>query len=132
MMYPLVRDLAAKDAPVRVPITVACRVLGFSPQAFHKWVKNPVSDRDWAEAHLINAAFDAHHDDPTFGYRFIADELADQGLPPPSGGSGGFARRRACRAYLRRRRAGTRNPARRFTTTGCSACSPRRSRTSCG
>jgi putative transposase len=80
MMYPLVRDLAAKDAPVRVPITVACRVLGFSPQAFHKWVKKPVSDRDWAEAHLINAAFDAHRDDPTFGYRFIADELADQGF----------------------------------------------------
>lgn len=80
MMYPLVRDLAAKDAPLRVPITVACRVLGFSPQAFHKWVKNPVSDRDWGEAHLINAAFDAHADDPTFGYRLISDELAVQGF----------------------------------------------------
>ncbi|GAB3120485.1 transposase InsO family protein [Leifsonia psychrotolerans] len=80
MMYPLVRDLAAKDAPLRVPITVACRVLGFSPQAFHKWVKNPVSARDWDEAHLINAAFDAHVDDPTFGYRFISDELAEAGF----------------------------------------------------
>jgi putative transposase len=80
MMYPLVRDLAAKDAPVRVPITVACRVRGFSPQAFHTWVKKPVSDRDRAEAHLINAAYDAHENDPAFGYRFIADELTDQGF----------------------------------------------------
>lgn len=80
MMYPLVRDLAAKGAPLRVPITVACRVLGFSPQAFHKWVKNPVSDRDWDQAHLTNAAFDAHADDPAFGYRLISDELAEQGF----------------------------------------------------
>jgi hypothetical protein len=25
---------------------------------------------------LTNAALDVHHDDPGFGYRFIADELA--------------------------------------------------------
>ena len=80
MMYPLVRDLAARDAPIRVPITVACRVLGFSPQAFHKWMKNPVSQRDWDEAHLINAAYDTHEADPTFGYRLISDELADDGF----------------------------------------------------
>jgi transposase InsO family protein len=29
---------------------------------------------------LINAALDAHHDDPTFGYRFISDELEAQGF----------------------------------------------------
>ena len=34
----------------------------------------------WDEAHLINAAVDAHRDDPAFGYRFIADELAEQGF----------------------------------------------------
>jgi len=80
MMYPLVRDLAAKGAPFRVPVVVACRVLGFSKQSYYKWVANPVSDRDWDEAHLINAAFDAHVDDPTFGYRLISDELALQGF----------------------------------------------------
>jgi len=79
-MYPLVRDLAAKGAPFRVPVVVACRVLGFSKQSYYKWVANPVSDRDWDEAHLINAAFDAHVDDPTFGYRLISDELALQGF----------------------------------------------------
>lgn len=38
------------------------------------------NDREWADAHLINAALDVHRDDPEFGYRFIADELRDAGL----------------------------------------------------
>lgn len=80
MMYPLVRDLAAPGSPVRVPVVVACRVLGFSKQGYYRWLKNPVSDRDWGDAHLINAARDIHEDDPEFGYRFIADELAAQGF----------------------------------------------------
>lgn len=76
MRYPLVRDLAADG----VPVAVTCRVLGFSKQAFYKWHRQPVSDRDWSDAHLINAALDIHHDDPAFGYRFIADELAYAGI----------------------------------------------------
>jgi transposase InsO family protein len=76
MMYPLVLDLAA-DA---VPVTVTCRVLGFSTQAFYKWRKEPVSQRDWDDAHLINAARDIHADDPAFGYRFISDELPGRGI----------------------------------------------------
>ena len=76
MMYPLVLDLADDG----IPVTVACRVLGFSKQAFYKWKADPVSRRDWDDAHLINAAVDIHHDDPEFGYRFITDELADQGV----------------------------------------------------
>jgi putative transposase len=59
---------------------VACRVLGFSKQAFYAWRRSPVSHRDWDEAHLINAALDIHADDPAFGYRFIADELAAAGF----------------------------------------------------
>jgi putative transposase len=75
MMYPLVLDLAADN----IPVAVTCRVLGFSKQAFYKWRENPVTQRDHDDAHLINAARDIHADDPTFGYRFIADELADLG-----------------------------------------------------
>jgi putative transposase len=83
MKYPLVLDLAADG----VPVAVACRVLGFSRlgfsrQAFYAWRRSPVSRRDWDEAHLINAAADIHADDPAFGYRFIADELAAGGPPP--------------------------------------------------
>jgi len=76
MRYPLVRDLAAEG----VPVAVTCRVLGFSKQAFYKWHRDPLSDRDWDDAHLINAALDIHHDDPEFGSRFITDELARVGI----------------------------------------------------
>jgi transposase InsO family protein len=76
MMYPLVCDLAADG----IPVTVTCRVLGFSKQAFYTWKNNPVSGRDWADAHLINAALDIHGEDPAFGYRFIVDELPTRGI----------------------------------------------------
>lgn len=76
MMYPLVADLYVDG----IPVTVTCRVLGFSKQAYYAWRAAPVSDRDWDNAHLIDAAIDVHAEDPTFGYRFIADELAAQGL----------------------------------------------------
>ena len=39
-----------------------------------------MTDRDWADAHLVNAARDIHDDDPAFGYRFIADELPEKGI----------------------------------------------------
>ena len=71
MTYPLVTDLADEG----IPVAVTCRVLGFSKQAYFKWRAKPVCDRDLSDAYLIDAAFDAHHDDPTFGYRFISDEL---------------------------------------------------------
>ncbi|WP_433577213.1 IS3 family transposase [Nocardia brasiliensis] len=76
MTYPLVLDLAADG----IPVAVTCRVLGFTTQAFYKWKKSPVSQRDWDDAHLINAAYDIHADDPAFGYRFIADELPARGI----------------------------------------------------
>ena len=76
MTYPLVTDLADEG----IPVAATCRVLGFSKQAYFKWRAKPVCDRDLSDAYLINAAFDAHHDDPTFGYRFISDELETQGF----------------------------------------------------
>jgi putative transposase len=76
MMYPLVLDLVA----VGIAVAVTCRALGFSEQAFYAWKKNPISQRDWDDAQLTNAALDIHHDDPAFGYRFIADELLEQGF----------------------------------------------------
>ncbi len=59
---------------------MACRVLGISRQAYYQWLRDPVSQRDWDEAHLINAALEIHADDPADGYRFIADELAARGF----------------------------------------------------
>ncbi len=100
MSYPLVLDLAADG----VPVVVTCRVLGFSKQAFYAWRKNPVSQRDQDDAHLINAALDVHRDDPAFGYRFIADQLPARASGPgrtgwrgcaPSSGSGQYSARSA-------------------------------------
>ncbi|MFC8618686.1 IS3 family transposase [Micromonospora purpureochromogenes] len=76
MTYPLVGDLAADG----IPVAVTCRVLGFSPQAYYAWRADPVSQRDFDDAHLVNDALDIHHDDPAFGYRFIADELPAHGI----------------------------------------------------
>ena len=42
--------------------------------------KHPVCRRDYDDAHLVNAALDIHHDDPGFGYGFIADELPGRGV----------------------------------------------------
>ncbi len=76
MSYPLVRDLAAEDIPVRL----TCGVLGFSAQAYYAWLAHPVCQRDLEDAYLTNALIDAHDDDPEFGYRFLADELERAGL----------------------------------------------------
>lgn len=77
MKYPLVIDLQREG----IPVTLTCEVLGFSSQAFYKWKAEPITDREWDDAHLINVALDAHRDDPEFGYRFIADEVNDAGIP---------------------------------------------------
>jgi hypothetical protein len=75
MSYPLVRELAAEGIPVRL----ICGTLGFSPQAYYAWLANPVTDREWDDAHTINALLDAHGEDPEFGYRFLVDELRSAG-----------------------------------------------------
>jgi len=80
MIYPLVRELAAAGAPLRVPVAVTCRVLKIAKQPYYRWLRDPVTDRDWDEAQLINAAMDLHEEEPTFGYRLIADDLADLGF----------------------------------------------------
>jgi putative transposase len=125
MMYPLVLDLAVDG----IAVAVTCRVLGFTTQAFYKWRKNPVTQRDFDDAHLINAALDIHVDDPTFGYRFIADELAAQGVVA---GENRVARlcsqERIWSIHAKSAAAATR-PAHPCTTTTSGARSPRPRRT---
>ncbi len=36
MMHPLVRELAAADAPARVPVAVTCRVLGLARRPYYR------------------------------------------------------------------------------------------------
>lgn len=70
--------MAATGARVRVPVAVACRVLKLSPQGYYQWLRAPVSQRDWDDAHVIDVLLAVHDDDATLGYRFLTDELADE------------------------------------------------------
>lgn len=79
MIYPLVREMAAAGAQVRVPVAVACRVLGFSEQAYYQWLRSPKSAREIEEAHLIEVLRELHEEDPEGGYRVLADDLHDLG-----------------------------------------------------
>lgn len=74
-MYPLVRELAADG----VPVTVTCRVLKIARQPYYRWLVNPVTDAELTTAYRANALFDAHRDDPEFGYRFMLDEAREAG-----------------------------------------------------
>jgi putative transposase len=76
MMYPLVRELADDG----IPVTVTCRVLRLVRQDYYRWLAVPVTSSELDEAYLSDALFDAHHDDPEFGYRFLADEVHDNGF----------------------------------------------------
>ena len=79
MIYPLVKEMAAVGAAVRVPVAVACRVLGFSKQGYYKWLKQPVSAREAEERELIAVLHQLHDDDPEGGYRVLADDITELG-----------------------------------------------------
>ncbi len=76
MIYPLVRELAEDG----IPVTVTCRVLKLHRQHYYRWLACPVTNAELTEAYLANALFDAHHEDPEFGYRFLTDEVRDAGF----------------------------------------------------
>lgn len=69
------RELAADG----VPVAVSCRVLKLSRQPYYRWQSAPVTAAEVAQAQRANALFDAHRDDPEFGYRFLAGEAESAG-----------------------------------------------------
>jgi putative transposase len=72
-----VNELAADG----IPVAVTCRVLKLARQPYYRWRANPITDAERAEAYRANALFDAHTDDPEFGYRFLAEEARQAGEP---------------------------------------------------
>jgi len=70
-----VKELAADG----IPVAVTCRVLKLARQPYYRWLEDPVTTAEYAEAHRANALFDAHRDDPEFGYRYLAEEARDAG-----------------------------------------------------
>ena len=71
------RELAADG----IPVAVSCRVLKLSRQPYYRWLAAPVPEAEVNEAYRANALFDAHRDDPEFGYRYRADEAEIAGEP---------------------------------------------------
>ena len=51
------------------------------PPALLPLAGNPVTDAELTAAYRANALFDAHRDDPEFGYRFLVDEAREAGEP---------------------------------------------------
>ncbi|WP_113975440.1 IS3 family transposase, partial [Nocardia puris] len=74
-LYPLVKELAAEG----IPVAVTCRVLQLARQPYYRWLADPVTTGEVTEAYRANALFDAHRDDPEFGYRLLADEAREAG-----------------------------------------------------
>ena len=62
-----------------IPVVVTCRVLELARQPYYRWLADPVRPAELEQAHRANALFDAHRDDPEFGYRFLVDEARDAG-----------------------------------------------------
>jgi putative transposase len=58
---------------------VTCRVLKIARQPYYRWLRCPVTDAELVAAYRANALFNAHRDDPEFGYRFLLDEARDAG-----------------------------------------------------
>jgi transposase InsO family protein len=54
-------------------------LLALHRQHYYSWLACPITDAEWVEAHRANAIFDAHRDDPEFGYRFLLGEARDAG-----------------------------------------------------
>lgn len=61
-------------ADAGIPVTVSCRVLTLARQPYYRWRIDSVRDADVLGADRLNALHDAHHNDPTFGYRYLADK----------------------------------------------------------
>ena len=62
-----------------IPVAVSPPVLKLSRQPYYRWRKQQVTESELVEAYRANALFDAHRDDPEFGYRFLVGEAQAAG-----------------------------------------------------
>jgi hypothetical protein len=99
----------------QAPLSQIARDFGISESCLHHWLK--LADQDWADAHLINTALDIHHDDPAFGYRFIADELAALGITAGENRVARLCSQQRIWSMFARKRGCSRKPTRRSTMT---------------
>ncbi|PRY07339.1 hypothetical protein CLV37_12915, partial [Kineococcus rhizosphaerae] len=70
-------ELAAEG----ISVALTCRVLNIARQVYYRWLAEPVAPAELEEAYRANALFNAHLDDPEFGYRYLHEEAAEAGQP---------------------------------------------------
>jgi len=76
LVHELNRNGSPRARPVRVPVTVACRVLKMSTSGFYDWRTRGPSTRDLNDACLIEAIRDVHRRARgTYGVRGVHAEL---------------------------------------------------------
>ncbi|GAB2752616.1 hypothetical protein GCM10027174_29710 [Salinifilum aidingensis] len=61
-------------------MAVTWRVLKIARQPYHRWRRQPVTSTEHRQAQVANAVFDAHRDDPEFGYRLLANQVVTAGF----------------------------------------------------
>ena len=114
-------------------MTVTCRVLKIARQPYYRWLAAPITTSDLVAAYRANALFDAHRDDPEFGYRLLVDEATANGQPMTTRTAWAIcAANRWWSAFGKPPGAREVGLGRRCTTTGSSGCSPPRRPTPCG
>ena len=116
-----------------IPVAVSLRVLKLSRQPYYRWRKQQVTPSELVEAYRANALFDAHRDDPEFGYRFLAGEAEAAGQRKCERPRGGSAEITSGGQPSARSGGRTGNdPDRPCTTTWSSGTSPLMTSTNCG
>ena len=76
-LYPLVSELAVDG----IPVAVSCRVLKLARAPYYRWLREPVGPAGRLRQQRVRALSNAHHDDPEFEYRLLADEAREAGFP---------------------------------------------------
>ncbi|WP_180848976.1 hypothetical protein [Mycobacterium intracellulare] len=58
---------------------MTCRVLKLARQHYYRWRATQATDSEITEAYRANALFDAHRENPEFGYRYLVEEACAAG-----------------------------------------------------
>lgn len=114
-------------------VSVAPKRISFPrKQGYYRWRAIPVTERDWVDAHLVNAASDTHADDQAFGYRFIADELPGMGITAGENRAQRLCRDHGICSVFAKKRGLSRKPEAPVHDDRWSGTSPQPRRMSCG
>lgn len=102
MIYPIVRELAEDS----IPVSVTMRVLNLARQPYYRWLRQPQGPAEQLRLERVRVLRELHQDDPEFGYRFLHDAAADQGVHMSSRTAWKLCRDNALASTTQRKRAG--------------------------